>query len=390
MPISQFNGLPRGGKTYHAMLTKALEAARTGHRILTNIEGINAGALSALVGGRHVEVVQVDDELWNDPTIYPETINGEVNPASHPEIQIRGGDYLIIDEVHGIWKASNRVADELHPRIAKFFRYHGKYAGGPLNHSIEICLITHSPEDLPASIRRVVDATYLLISMRNYGFAARYRGVKYARDQHLESAKLGRIGGLRGLPIEPRIYNTYRSFSHEEGGEVGAAAVSGQFKLALAMVFGGMLLAVGLAWYGLSGIEPATAEPSQIASVASTEPLPPELAMQVPDAVPLPSGGPSGGLVGHMPPASPAEPYRVARIDYGPPAYGVASAPQGDPSYGLMPPASVEVAQEPEKPRERVYPESVHIEADLAKLVANEIERAPGSNRYGSYTSPDD
>lgn len=80
MPISQFNGLPRGGKTYHAMATKALEAARTGHRILTNIEGINAGALSALVG-KHVEVVQVTDEQWNDSN---ERIASQIEQQSDP------------------------------------------------------------------------------------------------------------------------------------------------------------------------------------------------------------------------------------------------------------------------------------------------------------------
>jgi len=246
MPVIIVTGLPRSGKSYHAVKTEAVDAAKSGSRILTSIEGLNAGALSLLVG-KHVELVRVTDDEWRDPLSYPFT---EADGTILPGAIVQPGDVLLIDEFHAVWAASDRVGDKLDARIAQFFRFHGKYIGGPAKRSIRIILITHGSDDIHPFIRRIVDATIEVTNMRNLGFGKRYRTVEYARDKPLLAFK---ISGPSFHRLEPKYWNLYRSFSTDEAGVVKGTS-STRFRNALILCCLGFLLAFGFGIKGFSSL----------------------------------------------------------------------------------------------------------------------------------------
>ncbi len=267
MPVIVIDGLPRSGKSYHAMETEVVKAAKSGRRILCSIDGVNPTAIS-LVVGREVDYVQVTDEQWRDPDSYPyfDDRTQEIIPGT----LVEPGDLIVMDEFHAVWKASDRVSDQLHPRIEQFFRRHGKYVSKETRKSIRIVLITHSPSDVHPFIRAIVDATTNTIAARNLGMATRYRYITYSRDQHVISAK---IDGPKYGKYRPEIYNLYQSFSGEAG--VVEGTVSKRFRNAMILVLLGFLLAGGLGYYGLhssSASKPSSKPPERNLTVLGVEP----------------------------------------------------------------------------------------------------------------------
>lgn len=267
MPITNHTGLPRAGKSYDTVVYDMLGAAKDGYRIVTSVTGVNAAAMEA-IARRPVQVRFITTEEVQDPRSYPSF--DEQGNLLEEGLVIRARDFIVLDEIFRYWGDSNRVADQLDKRVQMFLRYHGKI-------ECVIHLITQHPDDVPPFIRRVVDVTKDVVSMRNLGFKWRYRVNVYSRDRIEKDAKID--SNIRKL--QPRNFHLYKSFSHEGGGAVKAAAVSKKFVIALCLVIVAPIAALVVALTSLSGDGPVKREKTTVGGPRAS------------DGSALPAGSPS-------------------------------------------------------------------------------------------------
>ena len=276
MTAIAITGTTGASKTYTAVNDHIMPALRDGRRVVTNcrLKLVNI-AIALRVTSANIEVVDQDD--LRDPDSWPEvTPGGTVKPGR----LIRGGELIVIDEMHTTFPPGRGVGKSVPERIVSFFRMH-RHARDRTGRSTDIVLIGQTPDDIHGDLVPVVHRHDLVVNLeRVAGSAAKHR-YKIDHYDRLTTAESARLGSSPGKLRTAAGHDLYLSVAHQEGGTGIPAFVesppkmSGRIKKGLAFAAVGLVVA---GYMSVGAYEQATAsKPAPKVAEAAALKMPPPI-----------------------------------------------------------------------------------------------------------------
>jgi zona occludens toxin len=252
MPVKAYTGLPRAGKSYEVVVYVILPALRQGRRVVSNIAGLNYGAMCQVlyaegvpqeqIGGlvcvAHADVERA--EFWRTDTDEAEGVQSFIQP----------GDVVALDEIWRFWKRRG----DIHPRALNFFRMHGHFAHPETGYVCEVALITQDVSDVNENIRKVIEETYRMVKNTKLGSSKSYVVHVYGRAS---CTKSNHIQTKPPSMYKAENFHCYKSHSQRKDGAALAvednpdkrgSVFSGVF---FRFVIPGAVLALGVTVWGL-------------------------------------------------------------------------------------------------------------------------------------------
>lgn len=242
MAIIAYTGVMGSGKTYEAVSTAALNALRSGRRVVTNISGFNYEAIRDYLGplkdGSHLEpdrVLVIPSSRIAQPYFF-------YDPEVSHESVVRPGDLVLVDEVWAFWGAGQKLSAE----HQKFFRMHRHYTEKGTGTSCDLCIQIQDLSSLHRFIRGVLESTYKFTKMKTLGLSSRYRVEVYEGNKQTRAT----LVSVAVKKYDPRIFPLYKSYDGAVGKE---KTVDDRQNLFRNKWFVGSMLAgvVGLVWSGV-------------------------------------------------------------------------------------------------------------------------------------------
>lgn len=202
MAIWAYTGLPRHGKSYHAVKDQVLPAIKAGRRVVTNIP-LNEGAIRALAGERGTIVQLTNEELAADP-------EGVIARECLP------GSVVLIDEV---WRflPAGMVAKAAPAAWKTLFAEHGHRvdAAGVM---MQVILVTQDLAQIAAFARALVERTVVVRKMTVIGASRKYRVDVYAGGVTGTNPPPGRRISEEFGSYEKEVFACYTSRTMSESG----------------------------------------------------------------------------------------------------------------------------------------------------------------------------
>lgn len=211
MAIIAYTGVMGSGKTYEAVSTAALNALKSGRRVVTNISGFNFEAIRDYIGelkdGSHLEpdrVLVIPSARITEPHFF-------YDPEVQHESIVQPGDLVVIDEVWAFWGTGMKLS----PEHQKFFRMHRHYTELGSGTSCDLCIQIQDLSSLHRFIRGVLESTYKFTKMKTLGLSNRYRVEVY------EGSKQSRATFISATvnKYDKRIFPLYQSYEGGKGKE---------------------------------------------------------------------------------------------------------------------------------------------------------------------------
>ena len=201
MAINAYTGLPGSGKSYTVVERVILPALEKGKKVWTNIP----------MNNQMLEVMEYPGELVQFDTrdvIDNERWFQEVFPA---------GAILVIDECWRFWPSGMR-ANQMLEGHKSFFAEH-RHMVSEDGFSTEIVLVTQNLSQIAATLRDLVEFTYVTIKLKAVGLDRKFRVDVY--DKAVTGVKPPKNQQIRQLygSYQEKVYRFYQSqtMSNSEG-----------------------------------------------------------------------------------------------------------------------------------------------------------------------------
>lgn len=261
MPINAYVGLQGSGKTYEVVSSVILPALLLGRRIVTNIAGLKLDAIEEYFLEQEKAVrpnvrVLTNTELTSKELLY----HGE--DGSNQTI-VQPGDLVIIDEAFRIWGTEAGITKE----EMVFFREHRHYVDPKTGIACDLVLISQAIEDVHKKIRVVIERTFQMRKIKEFGTKNWYTVHQYERGYIRRSAQ---INSWR-KSYDPKIYALYDSYAVKVGAASGIESVVDKRQniladrslwIGVASLFVLLVVACGFLWHFFHG---AAAEKAPVA-----------------------------------------------------------------------------------------------------------------------------
>lgn len=214
MAINAYIGLMGSGKSFEVVSSVLLPALLAGRRVVTNIDGINAAAITEYLltvkGGVAANLgllVSVTNDDITKVGFFPD----EVNP-SQPSV-VQGGDLVCIDECWNFWGTDNRIADN--SEHMRFFRMHRHYTDPVTGVACDLALMIQDLGSLNRKIRPVIEMTTRTVKLKSLGAPKAYRVELFEGNKTTKLTKIDTIIKLYDNAIFP-LYKSYAAGSGSE------------------------------------------------------------------------------------------------------------------------------------------------------------------------------
>lgn len=171
MAISVHTGYPGAGKSHALVKDVIVPAVMKGRRVLTNIEGINPGAIAVYCAERVKDGTGLGSVIYFDgaEALKPGFWPTEVIPDT--QTVVKGGDLIVFDEWRLFFK--NRAKDWAPDDVVKFMRWH-RHLTHEKGHSTDVHIGTQLATDLHPDIRGLCERSYKYAKLRAVGFEGKY------------------------------------------------------------------------------------------------------------------------------------------------------------------------------------------------------------------------
>lgn len=252
MSVIGYQGLPGSGKSYQVTTHVIVNALRAGRRVVTNIDGIHHGVISAYLVDNGIAqsdigiLLHVEDAIIRSKDFW----YSEDNPDSI----IQPGDVVVIDEAWNFFEDG----EDIPPLVMHFFRYHRHYVHPKSGLSCEIVLITQDIMDIGRKVRRVIEQTVSITKLKELGSDKTFRLDIYSKCKVRSKPVYSEIS--RYNPAFFAFYDSYEKTdsvnelvkgskkSREKGVEGrGTLFNSAFFKYLMPLA---LILFIGSVWYG--------------------------------------------------------------------------------------------------------------------------------------------
>jgi zona occludens toxin len=241
MALSIYVGPPGSGKTYTAVESIAIPAAKAGRTIITNIKGINPEVWAERFFIEPEKIRVVDDEWFKTSAHYPKM--GE--PISDG---IPAGALVLIDEAYTVFPSGKDVVS---PRQIEWVRTHRHFVAED-GVATDLVLISQDVMSLHPRVRSVVEYVSSVRNLRHVGFGKRFRVDVYSSWRMNKPSHLGQTFHR----YDAQIFDLYKSFEAEGAAKVVLTDNKHKaFKLKHALF---LLMIVGLLGYAASRVTTAT------------------------------------------------------------------------------------------------------------------------------------
>lgn len=198
------------GKSYEVVGEVILPALKTGRRVVSNIDGLDADAINNHIekksgiefesSGQLVICTNSDVERQN---FFPDGTGA--SSFCHP------GDLICIDEAWRFFASDKKLYTE--HKI--FFREHRHFVNQDSKISCDLVLLVQDITDLHRYVKNVVELTFRTVKLKSVGMPTRYRIEIY------EGCRLTKKSHTSTLikKYNPEIFPLYSSYSGGQGSE---------------------------------------------------------------------------------------------------------------------------------------------------------------------------
>lgn len=198
MAILFFEGLPRAGKSYEAMVTQIIPFLQKGKEVVAYIEGLNHDRIAEAAG---IPVERVKELLFpltrDDMKPREIEVNGKKVAIDGTWIEkTRDNALHVLDEAQNWWPNRLKATDQL----TQFVTEHG-------HRGITVLLMGQSLKDVLALWRRRVDQKLVFLKLTHLGQAKRYRVTIY---KGLGDDTFVKVTDKFGS-YDPKYFGTYAS-----------------------------------------------------------------------------------------------------------------------------------------------------------------------------------
>ncbi|MGH6616183.1 zonular occludens toxin domain-containing protein [Sphingomonas sp.] len=204
MALSIYVGPPGSGKTYNAVESVAVPAARSGRTIITNIRGIVPEIWSDRLGCDTDKIVVVDDEWFKNEAHYPKM--GEQLLGGIPS-----GALVLVDEAYTVFPPGNILTS----RMIEWVRTHRHFVsdGGV---ATDLVLISQDVMSIHPRVRSCVEYVSAVRNLRHVGFGKRFRVDVYGSWRMTKSTFIGQTFHK----YDNSVFDLYKSFEAEGAAKV--------------------------------------------------------------------------------------------------------------------------------------------------------------------------
>lgn len=286
MALSIYVGPPGSGKTYNAVESVAVPAAKAGRIIVTNIKGIQPDLWADELGCDPEKVIVVDDEWFKEEMHYPRMGDAELLLGGIPS-----GALVVIDEAYTVFPTGK---DGVTSRMVEWVRTHRHFVADD-GTATDLVLISQDVMSIHPRVRSVVEYVSAVRNMRHIGFGKRFRVDVFSSWRMNKATAIGQTFHK----YDPKIFRLYKSFEAEGAAKVVFTDKKQQaFKpkhAAFLAVAGGLLI------YAATGIDDARRALDAKSVGQQTSPPAASSGGQVQPAVgsasPLPCAATGGALI---------------------------------------------------------------------------------------------
>lgn len=283
MAILFFEGLPRAGKSYEAMVTQIIPFLQKGREVVAYIEGLNFERI-AEAAELPLETVQtLLFPLTREDMRPREVIEGGkkvIKDGTWIE-KVRDNALHVFDEAQNWWPNRHKAS----PELTQFITEHG-------HRGMTLLLMGQDVKDVLALWRRRIDQKFDFLKLTALGSSNRYRVTVYKGQGHDEYVKVGD----RICKYDSRYFGTYASHVSDDtdtatytDGRVNVLK-SGFVRFGLPVV---VVLGVWGAYSATQFFSPDRIQKKPPASAESSAPVKPSSGASVPVVPSVPSAQPA-------------------------------------------------------------------------------------------------
>lgn len=258
MALSIYVGPPGSGKTYNAVESVALPAAKAGRTILTNIKGIVPEKWAEETGCDPAKIIVVDEDWFRQEAHYPALTDKEMLLGGIPS-----GALVLIDEAYTVFPTDSGAVSA---RQIEWVRTHRHFVSTD-GIATDLVLISQDVMSIHPRVRSVVEYVSQVRNLRHVGLGKRFRVDVYSSWRMNKGTHVGQTFHR----YDKNIFRLYKSFE-----ATGAAKVVMTDKKQRAIkpkhiVF--LAFAVGLVIYAATRVSTAThaLKASEIGKSKATE-----------------------------------------------------------------------------------------------------------------------
>jgi zona occludens toxin len=240
MALSIYVGPPGSGKTYTAVESIAVPAAKAGRAILTNIKGIDPDVWAQKLGCDPAQIRVVDDEWFRDSAHYPKM--GEAVSDGIP-----AGGLVLIDEAYTVFPSGKDVVSA---RQIEWVRTHRHFVAED-GVATDLVLVSQDVMSLHPRVRSVVEYVSAVRNLRHIGFGKRFRVDVYSSWRMNKPSHIGQTFHT----FDETIFALYRSF--EATGPARVVMTDRKHKAFKSQHAAALLLIVALLGYAATRVNAA-------------------------------------------------------------------------------------------------------------------------------------
>jgi zona occludens toxin len=242
MALSIYVGPPGSGKTYNAVESVAVPAAKSGRTVLTNIKGIKPEVWADELGCDPASIIVVNDDWFKDEHHYPR--------MGDPELLVGGipaGALVLIDEAYTVFPTDK---DAVTARMIEWVRTHRHFVAED-GTATDLVLISQDVMSIHARVRSVVEYVSAVRNLRHIGFGKRFRVNVFSSWRMNKSTAIGQSFHK----YDRKIFRLYKSFEAEGAAKVVFTDKKQRAFKAKHAAF--LALIIGLLGYAATGIDDA-------------------------------------------------------------------------------------------------------------------------------------
>lgn len=189
--ITFFEGMPRSGKSYSAMLDAIVPALKEGRKVFSNIAGLEHGKIAALAGITVPKccelLVQLEDSQMQE--VYQHVENDAL---------------VVLDEVQDFWPSGRQ---KLTPEMTEFITRHG-------HRGLDLIIMGQSVKDVNPLWRRRVERKHYFLKLSALGKPNRYSVTFFNAVLRGEEVVYEQIQSMQ-YDYDPAYFGTYKSHTDE-------------------------------------------------------------------------------------------------------------------------------------------------------------------------------
>ncbi len=207
MALSIYVGPPGSGKTYNAVESVAVPAAKAGRTILTNIKGIVPDVWAQEVGCDPEKIIVVDEDWFRQEAHYPVLTDKEMLLGGIP-----AGALVLIDEAYTVFPTDSGAVTS---RQIEWVRTHRHFVSQE-GIATDLVLISQDVMSIHPRVRSVVEYVSAVRNLRHIGMGKRFRVDVFSSWRMNKGTAVGQTFHR----YDKQIFKLYKSFEAEGAAKV--------------------------------------------------------------------------------------------------------------------------------------------------------------------------